>query len=107
MADGHRALGGAAPVLTLARAAAGGRRRGGHLLFAILLVVCTTAAATAGQSGDPDLLYRDRENTASARRAIEIWTARLAAAPDDVEAGWKLARAAYWMGTSAPGTSDE
>lgn len=93
-------------MLTRTRVDAAGRPFALSLLT-ILLLVCTVAVAAAGQAGDADALYRDRENTASARRAIEIWTGRLAAAPDDVEAGWKLARAAYWMGTSAPGTRDE
>ena len=49
---------------------------------------------------DPDALYRDRENLSSARRAEEIWTARLAADPRDFESAWKLARVDYWLGTS-------
>ena len=49
---------------------------------------------------DPDALYRDRENLSSARRAEEIWTARLAADPRDFESAWKLARVDYWLGTN-------
>lgn len=48
---------------------------------------------------DPDELYRDRESPASASRAVEIWSARLASNPRDFESAWKLARARYWMGT--------
>lgn len=49
---------------------------------------------------DPDALYRDRENLASATRAADIWKARLAANPKDFESAWKLARARYWLGTN-------
>jgi hypothetical protein len=47
---------------------------------------------------DPDELYRQRENTASARQAADIWAAR-AASGQDFEAAWKLARISYWLGT--------
>lgn len=47
---------------------------------------------------DPDALYADRADLAKARRAIELWRARLTADPTDVEAAWKIARAAYWLG---------
>jgi tetratricopeptide (TPR) repeat protein len=56
---------------------------------------------------DPDALYADRENPASAVRAAGVWEARLAASPDDLDAAWKLARARYWMGTKGPGSNDE
>jgi hypothetical protein len=52
-----------------------------------------------GQGDDPDELYRQREDLASARRAMEIWGA---SAATRYEAGWKLARAAYWLGGHAP-----
>src|SRR5262245_49346875 len=45
---------------------------------------------------DPDQLYRQRENLASARRAADLWAA---GAASDFEASWKLARACYWLGT--------
>jgi hypothetical protein len=45
-------------------------------------------------------LYGDRENTASATEAAEIWAARLAANANDFESAWKLARARYWLGTN-------
>ncbi len=48
---------------------------------------------------DPDALYHDRENLASARRAAEIWMTRLVQNPRGFEAAWKLARARYWLGT--------
>ena len=49
---------------------------------------------------DPDALYRERETLASAKRAEQIWTTRLAADPRDFASAWKLARADYWLGTN-------
>jgi hypothetical protein len=49
-------------------------------------------------SADPDALYRDRAQLASARRAADIWQARLAANARDFESAWKLARACFWLG---------
>jgi len=49
---------------------------------------------------DPDALYRDRENLASAKKATDIWTARLAANPKDFESAYKLSQARYWLGTN-------
>ena len=49
---------------------------------------------------DPDALYRDRENLASAKKAADIWAARLAASPKDFESAHKLSRARYWLGTN-------
>jgi hypothetical protein len=51
-------------------------------------------------TGDPDALYRDRESLASAMRAVDLWSARLAANRADFESAWKLARARYWLGTN-------
>ena len=49
---------------------------------------------------DPDALYRDRENLASARKATDIWTARLTANPKDFNSAYRLAQARYWLGTN-------
>jgi tetratricopeptide (TPR) repeat protein len=49
---------------------------------------------------DPDALYKDRENLASAKRAAEIWAARLAANPKDFTSAYRLAQARYWLGTN-------
>jgi tetratricopeptide (TPR) repeat protein len=51
---------------------------------------------------DPDVLYQQREDLSSARRAAEIWDGRLRANPKNFEAAWKLARVNYWLGTHAP-----
>jgi len=49
---------------------------------------------------DPDALYSDRENLASAKKAADTWAARLSANPKDFESAYKLARARYWLGTN-------
>ncbi|MDO8680949.1 MAG: TRAP transporter TatT component family protein [Acidobacteriota bacterium] len=67
---------------------------------------CITALYLAGSvlaaqvADDPDALYRDRETLASAKRATEIWAARLGANPKDFESAWKLAQGRYWLGTN-------
>ena len=58
--------------------------------------------AFAAQTADPDVLYADRANLASARRAAEIWSAALTADARDFDAAWKLARADYWLGGHGP-----
>ena len=63
--------------------------------LAILLVVATPVLAA---DPDPDALYRERVNLASARQAADIWEARLKANPRDFESAWKVARATYWIG---------
>jgi tetratricopeptide (TPR) repeat protein len=49
---------------------------------------------------DPDALYKDRENLASARKATDIWEARLKANARDFESASKLSKARYWLGTN-------
>jgi tetratricopeptide (TPR) repeat protein len=60
-------------------------------------------SAPAAQSSDPDHLYADRANLASARQAANLWNQALSANPHDFDAAWKLARADYWLGGHAPG----
>jgi tetratricopeptide (TPR) repeat protein len=57
-------------------------------------------AAVQVPPDDPDLLYKDRENLASAKQATAIWEARLKANPRDFESAYKLAQARYWLGTN-------
>lgn len=54
-------------------------------------------------AADPDALYARREELASARAAAQIWAGRLGrpGGSPDFESAWKLARAAYWIGTHA------
>ena len=63
--------------------------------LAILLFVATPVLAA---DPDPDALYRERVNLASARQAADLWEARLKANPRDLESAWKAARAMYWIG---------
>src|SRR5207253_5851822 len=51
---------------------------------------------------NPDVLYANRADLASAKRAAELWDGRLRHAPRNFEAAWKLARADYWLGGHAP-----
>jgi tetratricopeptide (TPR) repeat protein len=48
------------------------------------------------------VLYADRANFASAKRASDVWAATLRAEPRNFDAAWKLARASYWLGGHAP-----
>ena len=52
--------------------------------------------------GEADRLYENRTNLASARQAVDIWNAAIAANPRDFESSWKLARAEYWLGGHGP-----
>jgi hypothetical protein len=64
---------------------------------------CFLAILSSAQSArDPDALYRDRANLASARDAAAIWNARVQANATDFESWWKLARAYYWLGGRGP-----
>ncbi|MBI2188467.1 MAG: hypothetical protein HYU37_15310 [Acidobacteria bacterium] len=67
------------------------------MLAALLLVL-----ASAVQTDNPDALYANRTDLASAERAAALWEARLARDTRDVEAAWKLARACYWLGGHVP-----
>jgi tetratricopeptide (TPR) repeat protein len=67
-----------------------------------LSVLLLLAAGFSQDQKDPDLLYRDRDQLASARQAADIWEARLNANPKDFESAWKLARACYWLGGHVP-----
>src|SRR5688572_15645941 len=66
----------------------------------ITALYLASSVLAAQVSDDPDALYRDRENPASAKKATEIWETRLAVNPKDFESAWKLARARYWLGTN-------
>jgi cytochrome c-type biogenesis protein CcmH/NrfG len=57
------------------------------------------AVQDAAPAEDPDRLYADRENVASAGRAAAIWEARLTADPQSFESAWKLSRTCYWLGS--------
>ena len=75
-----------------------------------IVLVGLFAAASPAQSGstesggrdDPDRLYADRANIASARRAADLWSGALRGNARDFEAAWKLSRVNYWLGGHAP-----
>jgi tetratricopeptide (TPR) repeat protein len=68
-------------------------------IFAFYLLAFDPVSRLA-QTGNPDELYRQREDVASAQRAADLWAAR--AAQSDFESSWKLARVLYWLGTRGP-----
>ena len=55
----------------------------------------------AAAADDPDALYADRANLASAKRAADIWAGKLKADQNDFDSAWKLSRADYWLGGHA------
>jgi tetratricopeptide (TPR) repeat protein len=74
-----------------------------YLTVVALLALAPPASATQNDAGlDPDALYAQRENIASAARAAAIWAEALAADPKSFDAAWKLARARYWLGGHGP-----
>jgi tetratricopeptide (TPR) repeat protein len=70
---------------------------GGVILGVLLTVVPAVGRGVAAD--DPDDLYRQRENLASAHRAAALWAATSAS---DFDAAWKFGRASYWIGTHGP-----
>ena len=60
-----------------------------------------TIHAAQNAAADPDALYAQRDDLASARKAAAIWEERLKANPKDYESAWKLARTRYWLGGHA------
>ena len=67
-----------------------------------LYLALSSVIGPAGQTADPDALYAQREALSNARKAGEIWAARVAKDPRDFEAAWKLARTKYWLGGHGP-----
>src|SRR4249920_1210701 len=59
--------------------------------------------AASAPTGDPDALYANRSDLASAQRAADIWAAAIAANSKSFDPTWKLARARYWLGGHLPG----
>lgn len=68
---------------------------------AVVLALLAASAAPA-LADDPDALYQNRAHLPDAQRAADLWAAALAARPDNYDAAWKLARAAYWLGGHLP-----
>lgn len=72
-----------------------------YILLAAALFIPATPPQAAPPSADADALYADRAVLESALAAERMWAARVAQAPGDVDASWKLARARYWLGGHA------
>jgi tetratricopeptide (TPR) repeat protein len=64
------------------------------------ITVLDAPATQPVAADDPDDLYRERESLPDAKKAVDIWTARLAADPKDFESAWKASRGEYWLGTN-------
>lgn len=64
----------------------------------LLLLTLAAGPVLVQTADDPDRLYADRVNVASAARAVTVWEERLARDSRDFDAAWKLARACYWLG---------
>jgi hypothetical protein len=71
-------------------------------ILVFYLAVLASPAPPGQSAPDPDALYAQRAQLASARQAAEIWQGRLAQNARDFESAWKLARARYWLGGHAP-----
>jgi hypothetical protein len=64
-----------------------------------LFYICALGGLAEAQNAD--VLYADRANLASSRRAAEMWTEALKSDPSNFETAWKLARADHWLGGHA------
>ena len=58
-----------------------------RIFFAVAIVLFPLGSSLSAQTDDPDALYHDRANRASAMRAAQLWEAR---AGTDYEAARKL-----------------
>jgi tetratricopeptide (TPR) repeat protein len=77
--------------------------RGVVLAVLLAAAVAPLRGSQLSDPGDnPDRLYAARADIASARRAADLWAAALQRNPRDLDAAWKVARAAYWLGGHAP-----
>ena len=72
------------------------------MYISVLAIPAVAAQSAAPAAGEADRLYADRANLASARRAVDIWSAAIAADARDFDSAWKLARAEYWLGGHGP-----
>ena len=70
-------------------------------ILVFYLAVHASFAFAPQSVADPDALYAQRAELASAREAADIWQARLQTDPTDFVSAWKLGRARYWLGGHA------
>ena len=66
------------------------------------VLIAMQSPAQAAANGDPDALYANRTDLASARQAAAVWNARLRDNPKDYTSAAKLTRVLYWLGRHAP-----
>jgi TRAP transporter T-component len=91
-----------------AEAARVGRRseRPSIFLIGFFATMMSLQPGPSGQVGartdDPDVLFANRSDVASARRAADLWAGALQRNPGDFDTAWKLARADYWLGGHVP-----
>jgi tetratricopeptide (TPR) repeat protein len=91
---------------------AGGGENGSTVRSFLVILLMTTGMTMSAANGapgraqdaprDPDRLYENRAQLASALEAAAIWEERLKGGGRDFEAAWKLARACYWLGSHVP-----
>src|SRR5258708_6098776 len=72
------------------------------LMRSCILTLYIPLSAGAVHAQNADALYQDREHLTSARQAADLWAAEIARDGKNFEAGWKLARVCYWLGSHAP-----
>lgn len=60
------------------------------------------ASGAVQVAGQADALYARREDPAAARQAADLYLSQHRASPQDFVSAWKLARAAYFLGTHGP-----
>ncbi len=70
-------------------------------IAALTLAPHATTAQTPPGLASADELYRHRDDLASAKQAVDLWS-HAAAEGKNFEATWKLARGYYWLGTQGP-----
>jgi tetratricopeptide (TPR) repeat protein len=72
-----------------------------HHTFAAAAGMALQASVPQARTDDPDALYANRTDLASAKKAAEIWEARLRDNPKDFDTAAKLTRTYYWLGRHA------
>jgi tetratricopeptide (TPR) repeat protein len=72
------------------------------LYWPLVATVATQDTPVATTADEAEALFGKREQLPSAIAVADFWSKRLAANPNDFEAGWKLARVCYWLGDHVP-----
>jgi tetratricopeptide (TPR) repeat protein len=72
------------------------------VLFGLFAATISAQSGTGSGGDDPDKLYANRTDIASARRAADLWSGALRRNSRDFDAAWKLSRVDYWLGGHVP-----